>query len=380
MVATLFKIALTSLRARLSLAVQAAPQSKQTARPSKASTVAAFKECERSGCNGTWILNGQRVSSNWTGGVQHIVVRRQHIFMGILSFFALMILASFGAHLHAQIYNAADDPKWLSYTRLIECESWTRCGGHWAFQNSRSGGATWDGEYPLTAKLHIREITDKTVVIDRTGPAAGFTSVYRGTLTGNVIQGDVTWTWPGHFPAPVHGHWLASTNGGSLQAVIAAHFPQQPANIAGTWLANQSLTECESATSCDGLWEFDNSINAKAYWTAGSAEAFLKVTKLTTSTIEITRWNELFPRVAAVYTGTLKDGIVEGDVTWTFLDQNSRQAHGHWYASVSREALRARLNTRITAPPPPPPPVPLAPLSLSHPASASNRGQGVAAP
>ena len=272
------------------------------------------------------------------------------------------VFIAFNTDLPAQDSNVENNAGWLSYRKLVECESWTQCNGTFIFHGTRSGLAGW--EHGQVAQLHIREITDKTVIIDRTGPAPGFTAVYTGTLEGDVVQGDVTWTWPGHFPQPYHGHWLASANGGALQAALVAHNGVPLATIEGTWLANQALTECESATRCDGLWQFKSSVTGTAFWSDGSPVE-LRVTKITPTSVEIVRLPSYFSRVGGLYTGTLTNGIIEGDVTWTAPDEGNRQAHGHWFASTSPTALHEKLGIAITAAPAPPPVVPPAPLTVS---------------
>jgi hypothetical protein len=83
---------------------------------------------------------------------------------------------------------------------------------------SRSGqgfSATWNNG--AVANLEVRSFTPASIRIVRTDTSdsgsAGLTAVYTGQISdaGNtVVNGSVTWTWPGHPGFPATGTWTAS--------------------------------------------------------------------------------------------------------------------------------------------------------------------------
>jgi hypothetical protein len=95
---------------------------------------------------------------------------------------------------------------------LMECESSDRCDGFWTFNGTR-GWAVWQSG--ARAKLSVVSFDSRNIVIERTdsdGSSPGLTAVYRGVLTGKRFEGDVTWTWPGHWAGPGRGHWSATVD------------------------------------------------------------------------------------------------------------------------------------------------------------------------
>jgi TPR repeat protein len=100
---------------------------------------------------------------------------------------------------------------------LTECEvdQCTRASGvgDWVFQGA-AGKARWP--FGATANMQIVQFDAKTVVIQRSDTGnytPGLTAVYRGTRNGSWIEGDVVWTWPGHWKQPAHGVWHALIEG-----------------------------------------------------------------------------------------------------------------------------------------------------------------------
>jgi len=86
--------------------------------------------------------------------------------------------------------------------------------GTWTW-NGQSYNAIWsDG---AIAVLTVGSFTATSVVINRTDTSAsvsaGMTAVYTGQISsqGNsIVNGEVTWTWPGHYGYPATGTWTAS--------------------------------------------------------------------------------------------------------------------------------------------------------------------------
>jgi len=99
---------------------------------------------------------------------------------------------------------------------ITETESGTV--GTWTW-NGTAYDAVWNNG--AIAVITVVSFTDASVVFDRTDTAAsssaGLTAVYTGTVTpagggtgGSVVDGSVTWTWPGVAGFPGTGTWSAS--------------------------------------------------------------------------------------------------------------------------------------------------------------------------
>ena len=101
-------------------------------------------------------------------------------------------------------------------TRLQECEG-NQCtpggggGAVWTF-NGKQGEARW--RYGAVAKLTIERYDSDGVTILRTdigGTSPGLTAKYTGKMTRNRIDGNVAWTWPGHWNnKTASGTWYAT--------------------------------------------------------------------------------------------------------------------------------------------------------------------------
>lgn len=90
--------------------------------------------------------------------------------------------------------------------------------GTWTW-NGNSYSGVWDNG--AVAVLTVQTFTMTLLMINRTDTAgsssAGLTAVYSGTISspadggtgGRIVNGSVTWTWPGHF-SPTAGTWTAS--------------------------------------------------------------------------------------------------------------------------------------------------------------------------
>jgi len=96
--------------------------------------------------------------------------------------------------------------------RLSECETYG-CGGDWRF-NDRKGTAHWPNG--AEAELTVERWDQDQVIIRRKDISAqtlGATAVYTGKINGNRIEGEATYTWPGHWGnKPVVVQWNAVIN------------------------------------------------------------------------------------------------------------------------------------------------------------------------
>ena len=101
-------------------------------------------------------------------------------------------------------------------TKLTECES-GQCvpggggPGDWTF-NGRQGHGEWRLQ-GAKANLTIERFDFDDVVIRRedvVGRTPGITAIYTGKIQGNRIEGNVTWSWPGHWNKSPSSTWYAT--------------------------------------------------------------------------------------------------------------------------------------------------------------------------
>jgi hypothetical protein len=111
--------------------------------------------------------------------------------------------------------------------KLVECEA-NRCDGAWTFRG-QEGNAQWDGGIRATLKVE-RYDADRILIrrTDTAGPTPGLTALYEGMMRGDRIEGDVTWSWPGHWDKPVTGRWSATIDTKPAQTGETGHPPVAP--------------------------------------------------------------------------------------------------------------------------------------------------------
>jgi hypothetical protein len=81
---------------------------------------------------------------------------------------------------------------------MLECDAPCSILGAWTF-NGLEGQSRW--QQGTVAKLTVDRFDAGGVIIRRadTGSSSGLTSVYSGTISGNMITGSDTTQWPGHW-------------------------------------------------------------------------------------------------------------------------------------------------------------------------------------
>ena len=101
-------------------------------------------------------------------------------------------------------------------TKLLECEG-GQCvpggggPGNWAF-NGRQGHAEWPRSGAVANLVIERFDFDGIVIrrVDFAGRTPGITAVYTGKILDNRIDGNVTWSWPGHWNKSPSSTWYAT--------------------------------------------------------------------------------------------------------------------------------------------------------------------------
>ena len=94
---------------------------------------------------------------------------------------------------------------------------WEGHPGAWTWDTDHFDGYWSENAGPATATLTVQSFTPQSVIINRTDTAGsvsyGLTAVYTGQISssGNgIVNGSVTWTWPGHSGYPSTGTWTAN--------------------------------------------------------------------------------------------------------------------------------------------------------------------------
>jgi len=202
---------------------------------------ARLGECEsKAGCGGEWIFAGRQGKALWPNGVEaeltierfdddQVVIRRKdtsRITLGASAVYSGRIHGKhvsgtatyiWPGHFNNQpmtvewIATIEDEPRAppSSIARLTECETHA-CGGDWRF-SGRDGMAYWPNG--VQAELTIDRFDSQQLVIRRTDisrATLGMTVVYAGRVDGQHVEGDATYSWPGHWPKPVVVQWSAS--------------------------------------------------------------------------------------------------------------------------------------------------------------------------
>jgi hypothetical protein len=125
--------------------------------------------------------------------------------------------------------------------RLAECEA-DLCGGLWTLDGT-AGKAQWPND--IVAELSVERFDQDKVLIHRkdvAGPSLGLTAVYTGVLHDLRVEGDVTYSWSGHWSESKTSKWAAALDpahafSGATNAPSAKAHPRGPLpNLNGVWL------------------------------------------------------------------------------------------------------------------------------------------------
>lgn len=132
-----------------------------------------------------------------------------------------------GGDLGMTFFNTASGISLNTFLPNVINESEGPFSGKWSL-NGGSYSASWNNR--AAADLTVGSFTSTSVIFQRTDTSSsvssGMTAVYTGKISpaGNsVVNGSVTWTWPGHGGYPVTGSWSASW--ASTAAVTAPSNP-----------------------------------------------------------------------------------------------------------------------------------------------------------
>jgi TPR repeat protein len=96
---------------------------------------------------------------------------------------------------------------------MTECEDFLYCAT-WSFQGNQGHGQWTKGAIADLTLEHSDARSISIRRVDTTGAYAGYKALYTGTRNGDLLEGTVNWSWPGH-GAMSQGttHWTAAIHG-----------------------------------------------------------------------------------------------------------------------------------------------------------------------
>jgi hypothetical protein len=258
--------------------------------------------------------------------------------------FAIAILAAilFLAHgTSAQAGNA---------TRLSECESAdnscaqpnAQYSSMWSFDGTT--GTITSPASDSGAELTIESMDQDKIVIrrvDKSGPTAGRSATYTGSIHGSHINGIIEWQWPDHPNAPTTRIWSAELQDQptAAQAMPTMSSSSNPSSSGGL---PPLLLECENNGPCNAAWSIQGSSGKATWFLQKPLRAELTIVRSDPNDILIRR-TDLTDGNSAVYYGTLRGNTYSGAVVWSGPGHPG-DASGHWSATVPQTACDANAN------------------------------------
>jgi enterochelin esterase-like enzyme len=213
-----------------------------------------------------------------------------------------------------------------------QCVPDAKISGTWKF-NGILGTADWNSgaEAIVVVERFDKDGVDIRRIDLPNSSFYGQTAVYKGTVHGDRIEGDVVWSW--------NGHWNDEHPAGHWSAMIEKSTPAPPAEAIKIPAA---LTECEADQCAPGreggclLTFHDRQGEARC---SNGAHFKLEVQKFDTDGIVLRR-TELTDSVSAgltaLYTGKLHGDRITGIGTWSWPGHwNNHNPSGRWFATVA---------------------------------------------
>lgn len=229
-------------------------------------------------------------------------------------------------------------------TRMMVCESADNTCAQanprydlvWTFDGTAGTVVlTVDG---ASAELLIDTMDQEKIVVrrvDRSGPAAGRSATYVGTIRGSRITGTVQWIWDGHKGFPASGTWSAILQDAPAAASASA---TGRAATAASGLPPR-LLECEGNGPCNAAWTIDGPSGTATWFFQKPIRAQLTIIRSDPDDILIRRTN-LTGGSSAVYYGARHGDIYSGTVVWS-SPGHPGDSSGHWSASVPQTVCNA---------------------------------------
>jgi hypothetical protein len=231
--------------------------------------------------------------------------------------FLFVVLIVFAASVRS-VAQSSSSPSLLAVCEGDGCSLWEFNGGH-------ATGTFPDG---VVANLTIDQFPKSesgTVTIrrvDTSGVGSGIVGTYTGTRQDSMIQGTISWTWPGHPDGK--GDWIAVILTDTVHTVPVAAHPFGP--------IPSSLSVCEDGHGCSA-W----TLNGKTGAIPGLAN--LTVERFDDTVIAIRRQEVAgaLKGIETLYVGLRRGNRVDGVATWKWSGQPPVGILG-WHATVPTAA------------------------------------------
>ena len=216
-----------------------------------------------------------------------------------------------------------------------QCVPDAKTSGTWKF-SGMLGHAQWNNgaEARVVVERYDAGGVDFRRIDLPNSSSYGLTAVYTGTLHSGRIEGDVVWSW--------NGHWNDEHPTGHWSAVIEKSVPP-PAPAAAIRIP-AALLECEADQCAPGreggcLWTFNGQQGESRC--RNGAHFKLEVQEFDWDGIVMRRTefpDSVSPGLTALYTGTLRGDRITGIGTWSWPGHwNNHNPSGRWFATVTED-------------------------------------------
>jgi len=191
----------------------------------------------------------------------------------------------------------------------------------WEFASGQATGTWPDGASANLSIIQFPSTSNGSVSIrrvDTDGVGKGIDGTYTGTRKGSIIEGKVSWKWPGHPDG--HGDWFA--------VIMADALHMAPETSGNPVPIPSSFNGCEDGHVCDP-WI----LNGKTGTVPGQAN--LTVERFDDSRVVIRRTeiSGSLNGMEALYIGIRKGNDIHGVAVWKWSGQPPVGAVG-WHASL----------------------------------------------
>jgi len=227
-------------------------------------------------------------------------------------------------------------------TRILVCESSSGACDKpdapldtvWTFSGVAGTATSPDSSDPsrLTpSRLTIDKFDSASIVVQRvddSGPTAGLSAVYTGSVHGTQISGTVRYSWPGHPDYFATGAWAAV-----LQDAVAATPPlaaSAPAAPLATLPPN--LLVCENHGACNAAWVFSGATGTATWFARSPVTASLTVLRSDPDYIVVRR-TDTTDGVSATYAGSLHGDHYSGTIVYS-SPNHPGDSTGTWTATI----------------------------------------------
>ena len=181
--------------------------------------------------------------------------------------------------------------------------------------------------------LTIEKFDSGSIVIrrvDQSGPTAGLTALYTGTINSTRINGVVQWSWPNHPEYPAHGVFSGTLQNHNA-AVSDTGAPVSP-TIGSINAPPAELLVCENAGPCNAAWTFKGTTGTGIWYARNPTRATLTLVRFEPNYILIRR-TDTTDGVSATYAGSPRGDHYSGTIVWSSLGHPG-QSTGAWTATV----------------------------------------------